>query len=69
MVLVLRTDVKHEVSQQKTIYDKKLKEVNRDRGNLLEIFSKEAIKEMLYDEEIYDNILYEMQKRQKKRQE
>ena len=34
MVLVLKTDVKHEVSQQKTIYDKKLKEFNRDIRNL-----------------------------------
>ena len=38
------------MSQQKTIYDKKLKEFSRDVRNVKDIFDKNVVKELDYDE-------------------
>ena len=38
------------MSQQKTIYDKKVKEFSRDVRNVKDIFDKNVVKELDYDE-------------------
>ena len=44
LVVILKTSVKHEVSQQKTIYDKKVKEFSRDVRNVKDIFDPNVVR-------------------------